>query len=349
MQHPTAGKTISQKVIWHLKVLAGAVIIAMIFSLVLQQKLIHREFPMMLTMTLLQLEIFIWLGYWFFESIQFDSPNFKRQIIIRLLLFYLAVLLVAFFLFITIFFTTSYLQGESLAATGRQFREVEMNGFIAATLIGFALGALFFFYTQWDDALKREQKQREEKLVYQYENLKKQLNPHFLFNSLNTLSSLVGTSPEISEEFVMKLSSIYRYVIDSEEKKLVALQEELQFVKDYFYLQKIRDEDKIHLKIEIKEIENKQVLPVSLQLLIENALKHNAATRNRPLLITLHEEGMDIVVVRNDLQKKTQLNDSPRKGLKNLNERCKLIMNREIEMYETTDEFVVKIPVFINS
>lgn len=222
-----------------------------------------------------------------------------------------------------------------------------MKSFFIATLVGFTFGALFFFYAQWADALKNMQKLKEEKLIFQYETLKSQVNPHFLFNSLNSLSSLVRNDPDLAEKFVQKLSSVYRYVLENKEKELVSLSTELDFVNNYFYLQKIRDEEKIDLKIELKEIENVQILPVSLQLLVENALKHNAATRAQPLKITIHNEGIDKLVVRNNLQKKTQLNGSSKIGLKNLNERSRLILNCEIEVTETQTEFVVKIPVKI--
>src|SRR5680860_513765 len=95
---------------------------------------------------------------------------------------------------------------------------------------------------------------------FQYETLKSQVNPHFLFNSLNSLSSLVRNDPDLAEKFVQKLSSVYRYVLENKEKELVSLSTELDFVNNYFYLQKIRDEEKIDLKIELKEIENVQIL-----------------------------------------------------------------------------------------
>jgi LytS/YehU family sensor histidine kinase len=155
----------------------------------------------------------------------------------------------------------------------------------------------------------------------------------------------VRNDPDLSEQYIQKLSMIYRYILENENKELVPLSAEIEFVNNYFSLQKMRDEEKIELKIELKEIENVEVLPVSLQLLVENALKHNSATRKNQLEIVIHFEGLDKIVVRNNLQKKTQLIGSSKIGLKNLNERSRLILNREIEIQETADEFVVKIPV----
>lgn len=347
MKHPTSNKVLSQKIIWHLKVLAGAIFISLVFVLVLQQKLILKQFPSMLILTFLQIEVFIWLGMWFFESIKSDAPNFKKQMVIRLLLFYIAVLLIATLMFFGMYTFQYIINGADFSQYFSNLINLEMKNFFIATLVGFTFGALFFFYAQWADALKNMQKLKEEKLIFQYETLKSQVNPHFLFNSLNSLSSLVRNDPDLAEKFVQKLSSVYRYVLENKEKELVSLSTELDFVNNYFYLQKIRDEEKIDLKIELKEIENVQVLPVSLQLLVENSLKHNAATRTQPLKITIHNEGIDKLVVRNNLQKKTQLNGSSKIGLKNLNERSRLILNCEIEVTETQTEFVVKIPVKI--
>ena len=348
MVHPTRYLNRKQKLIWHLKILAGAVFISFIFGLILQQKLIPDQFGLMLAMTFTQLEIFIWLGAWFFTGIKVDSPNFKRKIIIRLLIFYVTVLFLASFLFMAVYAIQYAVHYDDFTQFFAVLFNIELKGFIMATLAGFTFGAVFFFYVQWAEAVDRVQKLREEKLIFQYETLKSQVNPHFLFNSLNTLLSLVRSEPELSEKFVQKLSAIYRYILENREKELVPLSAELDFVNDYFYLQKIRDDDKIELKTELNINSDALIVPVSLQLLVENALKHNSSTRKQPLEIIIHNEGLDKVVVRNQLHKKTQLADSSKIGLKNLNERCRLILNREIEILETAEEFIVKIPILID-
>lgn len=345
MVHPTQNLNRKQKLIWHLKILAGAVLISFIFGLILQQKLLPDQFGLMLAMTFSQLEIFIWLGAWFFTGVKVDSPDFKRKIIVRLLIFYVTVLFLASILFMGIYVIQYAIHFNDFSQFFDVLFNIEMKGFIMATLTGFTFGAVFFFYVQWAEAVDRVQKLREEKLIFQYETLKSQVNPHFLFNSLNTLMSMVRNEPELSEKFVQKLSSVYRYVLDNREKELVSVWDELSFVNDYFYLQKIRDEDKIELKTELNVDKGALIVPVSLQLLVENALKHNISTRKQPLEIIIHSEGIDKVVVRNNLQRKSRLDDSSKIGLKNLNERCRLILNREIEVSETTDEFIVKIPV----
>jgi two-component system LytT family sensor kinase len=348
MSHPTNNKNWSQKTIWHLKVFAGAVFITIVFGLILQQKLISEQFGLTLVLTFSQLEIFIWLGSWFIGSLKVDSPNFKREIIVRLVVFYVSVLVLASLFFLGVFTIQYIIQYNDFTRFFTVLFNIEMKGFFMATFIGFTLGALFFFYVQWSEAVDRVKKLREEKLIFQYETLKSQVNPHFLFNSLNTLLSLIRSEPGLSEKFVQKLSSIYRYTLENREKELVPLSAELDFVNDYFYLQKIRDDEKIEMKTELNISNNALIVPVSLQLLVENALKHNTSTRKQPLEIIIHNEGIDKLVVRNKLQKKTQLADSSKIGLKNLNERCRLILNREIEILETADEFIVKIPIKVN-
>jgi len=329
------------------KILAGALVISLFFSLVLVGQIFHEGLPTMIFLTWLQLEIFIWLGTRFFRDLDVSVSQFKKKTILRLVLFYLTVILIASFIFMAVFLIQNSTNGISFADSFSTFKQQEMSGMISAMLIGFAFGTLFFFYAQWSDALKREEKLAQEKLLFQYETLKSQVNPHFLFNSLNTLGSLVHSNPSLSEEFIRKLSNIYRYILENQEKDLVPLADEIQFVHEYFALQKIRDEEKIELNVELTETENHLIPPVSLQLLIENALKHNAATRKNPLVVTIHNEGLDKLVVRNSLQPKSQLSSSSKTGLKNLGERCRLILKREIEIIQTETEFVVKIPAKI--
>jgi len=345
MPHPTYNKTLKQKLLWHLKVLSGAVFISLVFSFVLNQKITAGLMVMPLVLTFMQLELFIWLGNWFFESVQVDAPGFKRRIIIRLIIFYVCVLLLAIALFVVVYAIQYIIHFDDFSQFLPTLLNMEMRGFFIATFVGFGIGGLFFFFVLWSEAVDRVQKLREEKPIFQYETLKSQVNPHFLFNSLNSLLSLVRSEPELSEKFVQKLSSIYRYTLENREKELVSLSAEIDFVNDYFYLQKIRDNEKIELKTELNISDNALIVPVSLQLLVENALKHNTSTRKQPLEIVIHNEGIDKLVVRNNLQLKTQLADSSKIGLKNLNERCRLILNREIEILQTDDEFVVKIPV----
>lgn len=206
------------------------------------------------------------------------------------------------------------------------------------------VGSAFFFYLIWRQAVDREQDLREENLRQQYSNLKSQINPHFLFNSLNTLSEIVYESREKADRYIQKLSAIYRYVLDHEDEDLVPLKQELDFVQNYFNLQKERDHEKIQLKVNIQNPEAFAILPVSLQSLVENALKHNAKSEKTPLNIQIYLEN-ESIVVENNLQKKDQWESTTKKGLENLNRRLKLMLKKELEIVEQDQAFIVKLPL----
>jgi len=221
----------------------------------------------------------------------------------------------------------------------------EIDGAIKVAAIALICSTPFIFFGKWQEAMKRGYELREQNLIFQNETLKNQVNPHFLFNSLNTLSSLVNTQVEIAGHFISKLSQIYRYILENSSKAKVPLKDELAFIEDYFYLHEIRSEGKILLTIEIEDNNyNHEIMPVSLQLLIENAIKHNIATLEKPLKITIYIEGQNIIV-KNNIQKMATQVFSTKIGLKNLNERIKLITGKEIFIEETTSDYLVKVPL----
>lgn len=155
MVHPTNNKTLKQKIVWHLKVVAGALLISILFGIILNQKIVHDQSLLTLFLTFCQLEIFIWLGAWFFESVKVDSPNFKRKILVRLLVFYISVLAVAFVFFVIIYIIQYSIHFNDFKQFFSNLFTMEMKGFFIATFVGFTLGALFFFYIQWNEAVDR--------------------------------------------------------------------------------------------------------------------------------------------------------------------------------------------------
>jgi two-component system, LytTR family, sensor kinase len=215
------------------------------------------------------------------------------------------------------------------------------NGRFYVWLMFFTIG---FFYILWQKSARKEQKLIEENLKHRYNTLKSQVNPHFLFNSLNTLSELVYIDAKKSDSYIQTLSGIYRYVLENEEKDLIDLEKEIEFVKQYFSLQQVRDEDKISLEIDIDEPKGIKIMPVSLQLLIENALKHNVISHEKPLKIRIFLKD-DCVVVSNPIQKKSILEQSTQIGLSNLKNRTKIIMGTELEITRENNSFTVKLPI----
>ena len=185
---------------------------------------------------------------------------------------------------------------------------------------------------------------REENLKYKYQNLKSQVNPHFLFNSLNTLSEIVYEDAKIADKYIQKLSGIYRYILENEEIDLVPLNKEIEFVKQYFDIQKVRDNNKILLEIDCQDADEFKVVPVSLQILVENALKHNSRSEKSALKIRI-ERMNDVIVVSNNIQRKNILENELKTGLLNLKERVRLILDKNLILEEDNNRFIVKLPI----
>jgi len=204
--------------------------------------------------------------------------------------------------------------------------------------------SILFFYVLWRISSKKEQNLREENLKFKYQTLKSQINPHFLFNNLNTLSELVYEDAKKADGYIQKLSEIYRYLIENEETKLIELEKEINFVKKYFSLQKERYNDKILLNISIPDLEDYKIIPISLQSLIENAIKHNSYSQDMPLIINITRDNDDIVI-SNNIQRKNIIKNSTKTGLQNLKERVRLILDKELIFKEENNSFVVKMPV----
>ena len=141
-------------------------------------------------------------------------------------------------------------------------------------LVGTLLTNAIMFFKNWKEAAVQQEKLKREQLALQYETLKSQVNPHFLFNNLNSLTSLISTNPDKAIDFVKKLSEVYRYVLDQKDHELVALDTELKFLESYIFLQKIRFETNLDVLIDV-ESKNYKVIPLSLQMMVENAIKHN--------------------------------------------------------------------------
>jgi len=175
--------------------------------------------------------------------------------------------------------------------------------------------------------------------------LKSQLNPHFLFNSLNVLSSLIKKDSDKAQNFVDEFSSVYRYTLDVIEKPVVELKEELDFAKSYLFLQKIRFDNAVDLEIKVDASKlNYFVPPLAVQTLLENAFKHNRASVDNPLNIRIYDED-NLLVIVNNLQPKIKGPDSKGVGLNNLNKRYELLGEEHPHFSVTEKEYVAKIPL----
>jgi sensor histidine kinase YesM len=277
-----------------------------------------------------------------------EKKAVPKYIIPALFVFYIGGYAASYIAIIIGVFIWFIIKGRSLTEFFPHFFKYELPAPNSGLISWLLAITVMFFYIIWIRTLTREQKLREEKLQYQYQTLKQQVNPHFLFNSLTTLSSLINTLPGIAETFTDKLSSIYRYILDNGAKDKISLQAEIAFVTDYFYLYQIRDEGKVYLNITLDACNKCEIIPVSLQVLVENALKHNMASKERPLSIEIFCE-KEHIIVKNNLQKMDTLVESAGIGLKNLGERIKLITGKELLVQETNKEFIVRIPYIITN
>ncbi len=209
---------------------------------------------------------------------------------------------------------------------------------IAARLV--RLNSLHIKKLEKDKALMQK-----ELLQSQYQNLKNQINPHFLFNSFSVLQTLIETDPSKASEFLTKLSSMYRYLLENKEEGMSSVQKEIDVLKVYLYLLKTRHEDSLAVKVTIDEKYNQSFLPsLALQMLVENAVKHNRFSKKEPLLIEIFVEDQ-FLVVRNTVKRKGSEVISTKVGLENIRSQYQLQSDKPVVVIEDEQFFTVKIPV----
>jgi two-component system, LytTR family, sensor kinase len=207
-----------------------------------------------------------------------------------------------------------------------------------------------YFFNRWKEYIQQTEMLARENIYSQLEVLKNQVDPHFLFNSLNTLSALIEPDNESAQEYLSRLSDVYRYVLSSKDKTTVSLQEELQFVDAYLHLNKVRFRENLTVEKSINYTEyHKRVAPLSVQMLVENAIKHNVVSSEQPLNLQLLTESNHIIVKNNLQQKGMKLmkeqSHSTHTGLKNIISRYTLMTSAPVEVNRSSETFEVKIPL----
>jgi two-component system, LytTR family, sensor kinase len=203
----------------------------------------------------------------------------------------------------------------------------------------------FYFIDRWKDSLTHAHQLEIEKSQVQFDNLKNQLNPHFLFNALTSLNSLIFENQQLASEFVHQLSRVYRYVLQNKDKNFVLLTTELDFIKSYVKLVETRFAGGLAINFDIQnDAREKAIVPVTLQILIENALKHNIVDKEKPLTIDIITVG-DYIVVSNNMQLKTKIDTSNKQGLDNLRSLYKFLTENPVIVEQTDNRFYVKIPL----
>jgi sensor histidine kinase YesM len=199
------------------------------------------------------------------------------------------------------------------------------------------------FFQMWKAGLIRQESLQRKAVELQMEALKNQVNPHFLFNSLNTLTSLVHKDPDKAVQFIIQLSDIYRYVLENRNKATVDWRTEKIFVENYLQLQQIRFANNIIVHVDTGDNDNFQVVPLSVQMLVENAIKHNIITSDNPLDISIYMHD-GCLVVRNKLQLKSSVEYSENVGLDNISQQYGILAHREIGISREDGYFTVSLP-----
>ncbi len=266
------------------------------------------------------------------------------------------------FRFLGIFFLTGNLVAVAAAALSvygagalgygygwEQLRNPLKLNIIYATLINLFLhlvNAILYFFgeyrRQWSEAeeLRRHNEQAQLQLI------KSQVNPHFLFNNLNVLSGMVIRDNPEANRFIEAFSKVYRYILNNQQKELVELRSELEFIQPYLFLLQKRFGEGLSVTIDIPEqYQNRHVVPAALQMLIENAIKHNVVSRNRPLHILIRAGADDTLLVQNNLQPRLMKEPSTQIGLMNIRKRYEGISGRSVMVHRNNDRFEVNLPL----
>jgi two-component system, LytTR family, sensor kinase len=257
---------------------------------------------------------------------------------------------VTMFIFTVIFNNLlGYLADDVLFKDGEHFRSDMLihtnSAAIFCTIMIIAVYESIYFMHELRHSVEETENLKRENLSAQLNALRTQVNPHFLFNNLNTLSSLIPENPQHAVDFVQQLSKVYRHILEVKDEKCILLKDELDVLNAYTFLLKTRFDKNLDVKINIPpEKMQKKIVPLSLQILMENAIKHNIVSAEKPLQINVFAENGSLVV-SNNLQMKNQINESTGIGLDNIRNRYKLISEKPVTVTESETNFTVSIPL----
>ncbi|HNL40586.1 MAG TPA: histidine kinase, partial [Saprospiraceae bacterium] len=252
--------------------------------------------------------------------------------------------------FVLIYLTINLLLGSLFAwlAPDHHSQPNPVLKFISALLVSALVIAIYealSFYLQLESAVAEKAELERQNIESQLEGLRNQVNPHFLFNSLNTLVYLIPEAPDKAVRFVQQLSKVYRYVLESREARIIPLQDELEFLQAYVFLLKERFGDNLRVNLSSLNGHTGQgIVPLTLQMLFENAIKHNIISTEKPLSIDVFAENNHLVV-RNTLQRKNQVMDSTGVGLGNIRTRYRMLTDQDVQVIVSHEYFTVLLPM----
>ncbi len=202
-----------------------------------------------------------------------------------------------------------------------------------------------FLYSRWKQSVSETERLRRENIESQLQGLRDQVNPHFLFNSLNTLIYIIPEDPDRAVRFVQMLSKVYRYILEIKDRKLIELEEELRFLDAFVFLLKERFGENLEIRLQVPErFHSYQVVPLSMQMLFENAIKHNVISTEKPLTIEVLVAD-DHLIVKNNLQRKKQVMTSTKIGLENIKNRYAFFSANQVQVLAHEEVFEVRLPL----
>ena len=262
----------------------------------------------------------------------------------KFLLHFVTLFIFSFIVSAILFYIYAYLmfEGEKWLTLSEVLNQAKLPAFISVSIAAFFTGTDFL--TNWKKEAVRAERLEKEKIATQYESLRNQVNPHFLFNSLNALSELVYEDQDLAVKYIRQLSQVYRYVLDSRNHEVASLRDELDFLESFIFLQKIRFGNNLIVENAVNKYDKKFVLPLSLQILIENSIKHNIISEEDPLKINLYQEE-NYLVIQNKLNKKRNMDKGTGIGLENIKMRYQYLTEKPVLISENEGIFVVKIPI----
>jgi sensor histidine kinase YesM len=284
----------------------------------------------------------VWITMLLERRIPWLKSPIKRLIyqFLALSVFFALLIFVGFFLWakLTLGLNFSMILEEALPSLKAAFTFLFLSLLVGNTIL---------FFKNWKTATIQQEELKRAHLALQYQSLKDQVRPHFLFNSLSSLATLINTDSKKATLFVHKLSDVYRYVLEQRENELVPLKDDLKFMEDYVFLQKIRFGDKLQVENKLDLDLNRLLIPLSLQMLVENAIKHNEISQDHPLVIEISSTGKGHVIIKNKIQRREVNEISLGTGLENLRKQISYFSNDPLLVLEEAEAFIVRMPTLI--
>ncbi len=280
---------------------------------------------------------------WLNRRFPFEQ-NLHKRIVVQLLGGWAIVTLALFFLGMALM---DYVLPEITRSINRlNIIALGIGAFFANMVLGLGFIANHFF-NRWQENLVRTSVLEKEKVQVQLDTLKNQISPHFLFNSLSSLDSLIDDNPVLARQFLQQLSKVFRYVLQHKDKAMVPLETELAFIENYISLLHTRFDGTFRVQCTVDDdMRERQIVPVTLQILIENAIKHNTISEARPLTVTISTKD-GYLAVSNPVQHKRQVETANGQGLENLNLLYSYLDSRSVEVAEKDGVFRVRVPLLL--